>query len=428
MSSNLFTDMRGTLFFPVKENHNFSQCTVSVNKKNVFRGIHINQFEKLVTCIQGRVLDIIVNFDEKASDYLIPKYYYLDPKTSLFQLHIPKNYGHAFLSLEEDSILIYHLSDIFKEETTMHINYLDPWINIELPIDDNTIILSEKDKQLNFVKPIDYLIFGSNGFLGSNVTNFLGLRTNNFIKSNLRLQNTEKIEKVVSIFKPKYIINCAGITGTPNIFWCDENKTETIENNITYQLTLAAICKKYSVHLTILGSGGIFENRIDKIYEDQDEGNNYDTFYGITRIYLESIIKNYDNILYLRINYPISSTPSQKNLLTKLLSYNTIKSQKFSITYIDNLFPILFEMIENNETGICNFTNPGIINIVDIVKTYYKTNNICKDFSIDSSLDSDKRSIPTLHSNILKKYNPKDINEVIIECSKNYHEKIITKK
>ena len=63
-----YLDNRGKLFFPVKNsnidtNVTFKQCTVSVNKQFVFRGIHINNFAKLVTCIQGKILDIIINFD-----------------------------------------------------------------------------------------------------------------------------------------------------------------------------------------------------------------------------------------------------------------------------------------------------------------------------------------------------------------------------
>ena len=46
-----FKDNRGELFFPFKKNSDFKQCTVSCNKKNVFRGIHINPFDKLYTII-----------------------------------------------------------------------------------------------------------------------------------------------------------------------------------------------------------------------------------------------------------------------------------------------------------------------------------------------------------------------------------------
>jgi len=443
----LFSDHRGKLFFPIKDNtftpldsssnlpvrfesdarptsnlHWFKQCTVSCNHKYVFRGIHINPFEKLVTCIKGKILDIIINFDKTASDYLIPQYFTLDPNTDLFQLLVPKNYGHAFLSLEEDSILIYHFSDIFSDTNTKHIHYLDPYICLSLPVECSQLILSDKDKICNFVKPIDYILFGSNGFLGSNLVNVFKSQNISFITSTIRLHEIEKIKHMIHLYSPKYVINCAGITGYPNMFWCDEHKIETIETNITYQLTLAQICKEKNIHLTVFGSGGIFKN--DKIYSETDEGNHDTNFYGKCRIYLENIIKNYDNVLYLRINYPICDHASNKNLITKLLSYNTIDSCDISITYINDLFPILIQMIQHNETGICNFTNPGYIRLTSIISIYNKMNNINNtNTSLTENASSivSKRSFAKLESNILKKYSPLPIEEAIEKCIRNYN-------
>lgn len=418
-----YLDNRGKLFFPVK-NQIFKQCTVSVNKKFVFRGIHINKFAKLVTCIQGKILDIIINFDNTATDYLVPKYYYLDSNTDLFEILVPKGYGHAFLSLEPDSILVYHLEDEFIDNETTHIHYLDPFINIILPpqVNKHTIILSEKDDIKHFVRPIDYIVFGPNGFLGRNIVSLLEKEDKHFITTNLRLNELEKIRELFELYKPQYVINCAGITGTPNIFWCDEHQTETIENNITYQLTMAAICKEYGIHLTIFGSGGIFNNEPDRVYLETDLGNNFSNYYGECRILLETISKHYNNVLYLRINYPISSKPSNKNLLTKLLGYKTIDEVELSITYVDNLFPILFKMVEENETGICNFTNPGQIKLVDIINIYNEVtkSQINVEINTYNQIVTNKRSFARLHSDKLTKYEPLDVNSAINECCKKY--------
>jgi len=409
-----FDDSRGRLFFPVKHNnYNFTECTVSVSKKNVFRGIHVNNFDKLVTCVNGRILDIIINLNEKENDYLVPQYYELNPETELFEIFIKKNYGHAFLSLEENSVLVYHFNGSYTNDDTKHIHYLDPFINIKIPINNPT--LSEKDNLKNFIKPIDYVVFGSTGFLGSNIIRHLEIEKKNFIKCALRLHETEQISNYFDIYKPKYVINCAGITGTPNIFWCDDHRVETIENNITYQLTMAKICKDKNIHLTIFSSGGIFKN--DKFYTENDEGNFKNNFYSEARIYLENIVKNYDNVLYLRINYPLSYAKSNKNLLTKILTYENIEDVELTLTYIDNLFPILFKMIENNEKGICNFVNPGVIKLSDILNLYntFKKHN----FKI-TKLNSGDRSLSLLETDKLNLYNPISIFDAINECVKKY--------
>ena len=412
-----YSDDRGKLFFPVKNNFNFKQCTISCNKKNVFRGVHINNFEKLVTCIQGKILDIIINFDIDSVDYLVPKYYELDPLTEHFQILVPKNYGHAFLSLEENSIIVYHLSGEYTDADTKHIHFLDPFIGIKLPVNKDQLIISNKDNIFHFVKQVDYIIFGSNGFLGSNIVKILTNQNKKYIICDYRLEEVCKIKELLDTYKPKYIINCAGLTGIPNIFWCDQHKTETIETNITYQLTLAALCKERNIHLTIFGSGGIFKNH--DIYSEFDMGNNFSNFYGECRIHLENIMKNYSNILYLRINYPISDIQSNKNLITKLLSYTQIDDCELSITYIDNLFPILINMIENAEIGICNFTNPGQISLVNIIRKYETLTGVIKNIKSTNCLSTD-RSFAKLETSKLNKYNPLHIENAIDICIQNY--------
>ena len=429
--NNSFIDKRGKLLFTIKNNNNnndytndfkFTECTVSINNKNVFRGIHVNQFDKLVTCVSGKILDIIINFNETDDDYLIPKYFLLDPTTDVFQILVKKNYGHSFLSLEDNSILVYHFNGNFKDEETKHIHYLDPFINIKLPVDSNDLILSDKDNIKNFVKNIDYAIFGSTGFLGSNILEKLKLQNKNFIICTLRLQNIIEISTFLDIYKPKYVINCAGLTGVPNIFWCDENKIETIESNVTHQLTLAKLCFDKGIHLTCFGSGGIFES--DRFYSENEEGNYKKNFYSESRIYLENLIKNYTNVLYLRINYPISSNKSNKNLLTKLLTYKNIESIELSITCIDDLFIILFDMIENNENGVCNFVNPGSIKLFEILEIYNKCNDkIPHIFDIvetSNASSGNNRSYSRLKTNMLNKYNPKEVKVAVEICCKNY--------
>jgi dTDP-4-dehydrorhamnose reductase len=327
----------------------------------------------------------------------------------MFQILVPKNHGHAFLSLENNSTLVYHFNGVFTDENTTHINYLDPLLNIVLPITDP--ILSEKDTKPNFVEPIDFIVFGYKGFLGSNIVNALSEKNKNFIASDIRLENLKDVEGVLDKYKPKAVINCAGLTGVPNIFWCDDNPVETIEVNIVYQLTLAKLCNEKNIHLTTIGSGGIFKN--DKYYSELDEGNFDSNFYSKCRIYLENMIKNYKNVLYLRVNYPLCGKKSSKNLLTKLLSYNKIDDVEFSTTYTDELFPKVVDMIDNMETGICNFVSDGAISPVKILEIYNKHST--KIFEIEKSNDS-KRSYAKLEVGMLKKYNVSKVEDAIERC------------
>tara|TARA_Y100000389_G_C17470338_1_gene529934 strand:+ start:1507 stop:2757 length:1251 start_codon:yes stop_codon:yes gene_type:complete len=406
---NTYNDNRGQLLFPIKDETilgKITQSTVSKNKKNVFRGFHSNNFDKLVTCVNGKILDIIVDLNETSEKYLKPQYFTLDPNTDLFQLFVPKNFAHAFLSLEENSIVLYHFNGVFKSDETKFINYQDPYLNIALPIKD--VILSDNDSKKIFTDNIDYVIIGHKGYIGSKIYNQLLEEKKKVIFLTERLNDIDNIRKKLELYEPKYIINAAGLTGFPNTSWCDTNRTQTIETNLTFQLTLAKICNDLKIHLTVIGSGGIFKDK--GIKKETDNGDYFESFYSECRIYLENLIKNYENVLYLRVNYPISSDNNEKNLMVKLAKYDKIANTEMSVTCLDTLVPLLSKIIENRETGIFNFVNPGTINLIDIKKSYNKKHNIEDTFSIIENKD---RPCPLLDTQRIEKYQAKDIEESI---------------
>ena len=410
----MFEDERGKLIFVIKNNNFISkETTVSVNNKDVFRGVHIEDFEKLVTCIEGKMLDITINFNEYEEDYLIPKYVELIANTPNNQLLVKKNHGHAYLTLTENTIVLYNFGNVFDSTKTKTINYKDPILNIKLPI--NNPIISEKDLNAPFIRNIDYVVYGGNGFIGSSIIDELIKHNKKYYKSNLRLEDTNNIEKELELYKPRYVINSAGITGTPNISWCETNRIQTIETNVTYQLTLAKICYDKKIHLTVISSGAIFNG--DKFYNEDENGNYDGNFYGKCRIYLENMLKNYDNVLYIRVNYPISSKKSNKNLLTKLLNYKIIENKELTITYIDELVGILIRMIEHNELGICNFVNEGSINLTKILNIYNEYQE--HKYEISQTIDTNK-SNSLLMVGKLKKYNVSKIEDAVRECIVKY--------
>lgn len=421
-----FTDFRGSMFFPLKEYPDFVpvETTLTVNKKNVFRGFHSNPFDKIVTCVQGQILDIIVNLDVSSPNYLLPQYFMLDPNTPLFQVFVPKNHGHACLSLQDDSILLYHFNGHYSDENTKHIHYRDPYIQLVLPVPFDMLSLSEKDKQKNFSRAVDYIVFaGVRGFMGSSIVAALKEKNKNVMTSELRLEKTQDIGDLLDLYTPKYVINAAGLTGTPNVFWCDDHPMETMETNLTFQLTMAKMCHDRNIHLTVIGSGGIFEN--DKEYGEKDVGDFTDNFYAQCRIVLEKLVGNYPNVLYLRVNYPISRHSSSKNLLTKLIGYRNIESVTMSVTCVDTLTPLLVEMIENLEVGICNFVNPGSINLVDIMRLYQKKVPHHVFNAVDRIQDSfgKRRSTPRLRVERLLAYQPLYVEDAVRETIENYYRK-----
>mmetsp|Transcript_2506 Transcript_2506/g.3973 ORF Transcript_2506/g.3973 Transcript_2506/m.3973 type:complete len:286 (+) Transcript_2506:2-859(+) len=221
---------------------------------------------------------------------------------------------------------------------------------------------------------------GGSGFLGGAVVQVMKEQKKNFalIPSGVRLDDRKTIAEFLDRWKPKYFICAAGTAGRPNIGWCENNKGETIDINVTGQLNVAELCRQRGVHCTLFGTGCLYYYDKDhpkgsgKAYTEEDAPNFTGNFYGRMRIALENLVRQYDNVLSLRIAFPVDSQGHPRSLQSKLCKYPKITSTLTSYTIIDSLFPLIPEMAKKNLTGVYNFTNPGVTTNKYILSMYKK--------------------------------------------------------
>jgi dTDP-4-dehydrorhamnose reductase len=58
--------------------------------------------------------------------------------------------------------------------------------------------------------------------------------------------------------KPTHVLNAAGVTGRPNVDWCEDHKQETIRANVVGTLNLADLTCARGIHQTVFATGCIF--------------------------------------------------------------------------------------------------------------------------------------------------------------------------
>jgi 2-polyprenyl-3-methyl-5-hydroxy-6-metoxy-1,4-benzoquinol methylase len=179
-----------------------------------------------------------------------------------------------------------------------------------------------------------------------------------FITENIdNLQNKiidKKITNVIYDYRKSYGQN---IWNTSFI----ENKLDiNIKYNLYYPLLACNICKKMNVHLTYIGEGCIFKNK------DSKQPDLKVSSHSIVNTYTEKIINEiYNNVLFLRLRYPITGNMLPSCYLMKLLSYKNILDTNNSITIIEDMLPIIMKMIETNTYGIYNLFGNGHLNSIN---------------------------------------------------------------
>lgn len=69
-----------------------------------------------------------------------------------------------------------------------------------------------------------YLVFGKNGWIGGMLIELLTKQGKTFHLAESRTYNRESVLAEVEKYKPTHILNAAGVTGRPNVDWCEDNK------------------------------------------------------------------------------------------------------------------------------------------------------------------------------------------------------------
>jgi dTDP-4-dehydrorhamnose reductase len=223
-----------------------------------------------------------------------------------------------------------------------------------------------------------FLVFGGTGFLGPRVVALLEQAGEDYVLTKNRLQNRESVEKELDEVKPTRVLNIAGVTGRPNVDWCETNKEDTILVNVVGTISLVDACWRRGIHVTNFATGCIYSYDAEhalgsgKGFTEEDKPNFGGSFYSHTKGMVEDLLMNYKNLLQLRVRMPLSDDLNPRNFITKISRYERVVNIPNSMTVLHDLLPVSIEMSKKELTGIYNFTNPGVVSHNQCLDLYIK--------------------------------------------------------
>ena len=121
-------------------------------KRGTVRGMHFQYppygESKLITCMQGKVLDVAVDIRKDSSTFLQWHAEMLseDQPTSILLL---EGYAHGFQALTDNAQLLYLHSKTYSPDAEGGLNARDPLLNIEWPI--NIMDISDRDRDFKWL-------------------------------------------------------------------------------------------------------------------------------------------------------------------------------------------------------------------------------------------------------------------------------------
>lgn len=164
----VFEDKRGYFFESfnqkafnktIGEEVNFVQDNESFSTKGVLRGLHFQKGEsaqaKLVRVLKGKILDVAVDIRKDSPTF--GKHFSIElTEDNKKQLFITKGFAHGFVVLSDTAIVFYKCDNFYNKETESGIIYDDKDLNIDWHLEQEELIISEKDLSLPLFKNLSF--------------------------------------------------------------------------------------------------------------------------------------------------------------------------------------------------------------------------------------------------------------------------------
>jgi UDP-glucose 4,6-dehydratase len=276
------------------------------------------------------------------------------------------------------------------------------------------------------------LVYGHKGWIGQQVCRELNAKGHTWIGGESRVDDVDSVREELRKVTDKitHVFCVIGRTHGPGSNTIDylegEGKlVENIRDNLFAPVMLAVMCRAAGVHLTYIGTGCIFNSvnergalivggRNGHGYTESDLPDFFGSSYSIVKGFTDRIMGSMGDCLNLRIRMPITGEVNGRNFITKIVGYTKICSIDNSMTVLDDLLPIVVDMMDDFETGTYNLVNPGVINhnrilemyraIVDTGFTWLNMNLAEQDGILACKRSNNKLDTTKLESYIIGKY------------------------
>ncbi len=221
------------------------------------------------------------------------------------------------------------------------------------------------------------LLLGSTGFVGQKFAlelNKYGLAWKAIRSGQVNLTDYRSLTRAIHAVKGKFLINCAGFTGQPNVDACELHKAECLAGNAVIPGAIAEACRRLDMPWGHISSGCIFTGRrSDGLgFTELDEPNftfrqNNCSFYSGTKALGEEILASESNCYIWRMRIPFDRYCHARNYLQKLILYDRLLEAENSLSNLDEFVSACIDCYRKKKPyGIYNLTNPGSVRTSEI--------------------------------------------------------------
>lgn len=195
----------------------------------------------------------------------------------------------------------------------------------------------------------------------------------------------ESLSAVLDRFKPGLVINAAGSTNTHQIEKI-EHRAQAFRVNVQGPTNLAYLAHERGFRLVQLSSGMIYDGEAPDGQGWKESATPQPiSYYAWTKAWADVALEPFaarDSILIIRLHVPVSARNHPRNLLNKMMQFDSAVTEPSSMTIVEDLLLATKKLVELQATGIFHVVNPGTISFYAVAACMQKYELISKDKEI----------------------------------------------
>lgn len=129
----------------------YVQDNRSFSRYGTLRGLHLQKGSssqaKLVTCLKGEVLDVVVDLRPNSATRG-QHFSVLLTEENKKQMYVPRGFAHGFVVLSAEAEFFYKCDNFYDQKSEIGILYHDKKLNIDWKMPKEKLIVSTKDQNL----------------------------------------------------------------------------------------------------------------------------------------------------------------------------------------------------------------------------------------------------------------------------------------
>lgn len=245
-----------------------------------------------------------------------------------------------------------------------------------------------------------------------------------------RIHTVEDVLELLIKHQPDAVLNAAGVVGKPNVDWCETHQWETIQGNTILPIIIAEACQLQGIYLLHMGTGCIFYGASpDPAGWRETDYANPVAVYTRTKYAADLALSTLSNVGIARIRMPIDHAPHPANLIDKLAGFKRVVDVVNSVTVIEDMISVFYQLLGKKAAGIFHVVNSGAIKHREIMAMYQELvdpKHSCEWVSeqglVEQGLVAKKRSNNIMQSSNLAKFGIKmrPVKEAVRDAMEKY--------